>query len=144
MIFLTFSLSIVVVAILMLTTGGGTNAIGKESHASTITFEVDEAVSRLYLRIRSSNNNDDDVNPSSSSGNFNPRVALLNDVFPSIWEDFYPGRSPALPVKHPLLDHHLIHFLMIFNHSFFPPVPPLLGPLLPPPHLFKYLLSTLR
>ena len=53
---------------------------GKDKHINTITFEVDEAISRLYLYIKAAN-----------KGNFNPSMALLMEIFPSIWDEFYPG-----------------------------------------------------
>lgn len=78
--------------------GGGPLSSGKDSRINTITFDVDEAIRRLYLRIKADN-----------KGNFNPSIALLMEIFPSIWDEFYPGRSLRSSIFIRFLLHALIH-----------------------------------
>ena len=77
--------------------------------SSAITFDVDIALRRLYHRIKrkesgqnrdkkqdsfAENRNNDDRNP--PWGSISPcdavGVSVLKEVFPSVWNEFYPGR----------------------------------------------------
>ena len=74
---------------------GITDLLQAETGTSAITFDVDVAISRLFLRIKTKGTKKEDKSGGVGVGMELPsdmvEVSLLKEAFPSVWDDFYPG-----------------------------------------------------